>query len=217
MKSYKTLNQKNTMHMKTKIGLLLLGIGLIFSLSCTKYPPSSDRLLEDLVVVTQYDTKVDFDNYKTYSISPTITKISDNDTTQITGSDATAIINRIAQNMENRGFVKAGTGEKPDFGIQVLYFENTYVYTYYYDWWGYYPYWYYYYPYYPVYYSSYTSGLADIQLVDLKYPNTGNNSLSMRWNGYIRGLLTGSHSQSDILNSVDQAFTQTPQLKTSAK
>jgi hypothetical protein len=200
--------------MKTKLGLLMMGLGLVFTLSCSKYPPASDRLLEDLAIVTQYDTKIDFNNYKTYSITTSITKITDKDTTNLTGANVTAILDQISKNMEARGFVKAATGEKPDFGIQVLYFQNTSVYVYYYDWWGYYPYWYYYYPYYPVYYSSYTTGLADIELIDLKNVNTANNTLYMRWNAYIRGLLTGDHTQSEILNSIDQAFTQTPQLQT---
>jgi hypothetical protein len=203
--------------MKTKLSFLILGLGLVFTLSCTKYPPSSDRLLEDLAIVTQYDTKINFNDYKTFSIANSITKITDKDTTNITDANAMAILNQITKNMEARGFVKAAEGSKPDFGIQVLYFQNTTVYVYYYDWWGYYPYWYYYYPYPTTYYSTYTTGLANIELIDMKNVNTANNVLYIRWNAYIRGLLTGGHTQSEILSSVDQAFIQTPQLQTSAK
>ena len=203
--------------MKTKISLLLLGMGLVFTLACTKYPLSSDRLLEDLVVITQYDTKIDFNDYNTYVIAPSVTKITDKDTIQITNQLAMDVLNRIETNMQKRGFVKAVIPVVPDFGIDVLYFENTYIYTYYYDWWGYYPYWYYYYPYYPVYYSSYTAGMANIELIDLKVVNTASQQLYLRWNAYIRGLMMGSHTTSDILNAVDQAFIQTPQLSTSAK
>jgi len=202
--------------MKTKISLLLLGMGLVLALACTKYPPATDRLLEDLAVITQYDTKIDFNDYKTFAIKNSITKITDHDTTTITNQDAMAVLNQIAENMKDRGFEEVAAGSKPDFGIQVLFFENTYIYTYYYDWWGYYPYWYYYYPYYPVYYSSYTTGLANIELVDLK--NEGPNStLYVRWNAYIRGLMTGTHTEAEILSSIDQAFIQTPQLVTSGK
>jgi hypothetical protein len=202
--------------MKTKLFLMLFAFAALFFTSCTKYPPTSDRLLEDLAIVTQYDTKVDFDDYKTFSIVNYITKVTDKDTSVITDANAMAVLDQISKNMKSRGFTEAATGEKPDFGIQVIYFQNTYVYAYYYDWWGYYPYWYYYYPYYPVYYSSYTTGLANIELVDLKYVGA-NNTLYLRWNAYIRGLLTGYHTQAEILNSVDQAFDQTPQLATSAK
>jgi hypothetical protein len=202
--------------MKTKLLLLLILSGSLILGSCTKYPAASDRVMEDLVVVTQYDTKVDFNNYQTFGITSSITKISDNDTSVIIDSEALAILNQIAENMKSRGFIEAPTGTKPDFGIQVLYFENTQVYVYYYDWWGYYPSWYYYYPYSPVYYSSYTTGLLDVQMIDLKFPNTTNNTLVMRWNAYIRGIMDGTHSQSEILGAVDQAFAQTPQLTTTA-
>jgi len=139
--------------MKTKLGFIILGLVLTGTIACTKYPPSADRLLEDLAVITQYDTKIDFNDYKTYSIAPSIVKITDKDTTEITNQTAQDILNQIDKNMQERGFVKVAKGsEQPDFGIQVIYFQNTYIYTYYYNWWGYYPYWYYYYPYYPVYY-----------------------------------------------------------------
>jgi hypothetical protein len=203
--------------MKTKISLLLLGLGLVFTLGCTKYPPSSERLLEDLVVVTQYDTKVNFNNYKTYSIVSAVTEITDRDTSLLTGSTAMAALDQIEKNMQARGFTKAAAGTKADFGIDVLYFENTTVYTYYYDYWGYYPYYGYYYPYYPVYYSSYTTGMANIELIDLKYVNDAGKQVYLRWNAYIRGLLTGGHTTSEITQSIDQAFAQTPQLATSAK
>jgi hypothetical protein len=202
--------------MKTKLGLLILGAGLIITQACTKYPPASERLLEDLAILTQYDTKVNFNNYKTFAIATSITKITDKDTTQLTDQLSQDVLAQIAQNMENRGFVKVAAGVKPDFGIDVVYYQNTYVYTYYYDWWGYYPYYYYYYPYYPVYYSSYTAGTANIELIDLKDVDNDNQKLYLRWNAYIRGLLTGSHTNADIMNSVNQAFIQTPQLRTTA-
>jgi hypothetical protein len=198
--------------MKTKLIYLIMGLGLVFTLSCTKYPPSSDRLLEDLVVTTQYDTKVNFSDYKTYSIADTIKKITDKGTTSITGPDAQAIFNQIDKNMKARGFVPAVAPQKPDFGIQVTYLENTTVYTYYYDYWGYY---YPYYPYYPVYYSSYTTGLGNIELIDLK--NVNGTQVYIRWNAYIRGLMTGTHTNAEILSRIDQAFIQTPQLVTTAK
>jgi len=203
--------------MKTKLGFLILGTGLMLTMACMKYPPNSDRLLEDLAVITQYDTKADFNDYKTYSIPNSITKITDRDTTQVTNQLAQDILNQIAKNMDARGFVKAAAGEKADFGVQPIYFQNTYVYTYYYDWWGYYPYWYYYYPYYPVYYSSYTTGMINIELIDMKIVDPENQRLYIRWNAFIRGLLTGTHTTAEITGSVDQAFIQTPQLITTAQ
>jgi hypothetical protein len=196
--------------MKTKLGLLFLGMGLVFTISCTKYPPSSDRLLEDLAVLTQYDTKADFNLYKTYSISTPVMKVTDEGTVPMTGQTADAVLTQIDKNMKARGFVPAVAPQKPDLGIQVMYFQNTTVYTYYYDWWGYYPYYPYYYP---VYYSSYTTGMANIEMMDLKNANPDNRA-AVRWNAFIRGLLTDTHTTGEITGRVDQAFIQTPQLQT---
>ena len=197
--------------MKTKLGFLILGMGLMLNMSCTKYPPSSDRLLEDLVVFTQYDTKIDFNNYKTYSIGATIMKVTDKDTVPLTGQTADAILAQVDQNMKARGFVKTVGVAKPDLGIEVMYYQNTTVYTYSYGYWGYY---YPYYPYYPVYYSSYTTGMANIQMMDLKNADETTHRAPIRWNAFIRGLLTGTHTTTEITGRVDQAFTQTPQIKT---
>ncbi len=200
--------------MKTKLGYIILGLGLFLTLSCSKYPPSSDRLLEDLAVITQYDTKADFNSYKTYSLAPSITKITDKDTTVMTGPTADAVLAQIDKDMQAKGFVKSAPSAKPDLVIEVTYFQNTTVYTYYYGNWG----WYYpYYPYYPVYYSSYTTGLANIEMIDLKNADNVNQRASICWNAYIRGLLTGSHTTAEITAKVDQAFIQTPQLVTTAK
>ncbi len=196
--------------MKTKLGLLFLGMGLVFTISCTKYPPSSERLLEDLAVLTQYDTKVDFNSYKTYSISSPVMKVTETGTEPMTGETAGAALAQIDKNMKARGFVPAVAPQNPDLGIQVMYYQNTTVYTYYYDWWGYYPYYPYYYP---VYYSSYTTGMANIELMDLKNVTTDKRA-AVRWNAFIRGLLTDSHTTAEITGRVDQAFIQTPQLQT---
>jgi hypothetical protein len=204
--------------MKTKICLLILGAGLLVAVSCSKYPSTSDRLLEDLVVLTQYDTKINFNEYLTYSMPTSIVKVTSTDTTYLTNSEAMACLNEIDKQMQSRGFVKSVSPAKPDLGIQVTYYENTYVQAYYYPggYWGY-PYYYYYYPYYPTYYSTYTAGMANIGLFDLKNVTQPNNTIYLRWNAMIRGLLTNTHTNSDIINAIDQAFVQTPQLKTILK
>jgi hypothetical protein len=196
--------------MKTRIGFLILLLGLVFTISCTKYPPSSERLLEDLAILTQYDTKANFNLYKTYSISSPIMKVTDEGTVPMTGQTADEVLIQIDKDMKARGFVPAVAPAKPDLGIQVMYYQNTTVYTYYYDWWGYYPYYPYYYP---VYYSSYTTGMANIELMDLKNATTDNRA-AVRWNAFIRGLLTGNHTTSEVAASMHQAFIQTPQLIT---
>jgi hypothetical protein len=199
--------------MKTKFGLLLMGLGLMFTLSCTKYPPDSSRLTEDLAILTQYNTKADFNSYKTYYLSTPVMQIKDDGDVPMTGSTAVAALDQIDKNMQSRGFVKVTTSASADLGIQVTYYQNTTVYTYYYDWWGYYPYYPYYYP---TYYTSYTTGLANIELMDLKNA-TEDKRAAVQWNAFIRGLLNTGQTTSDVTGAVNQAFIQTPQLQTTQK
>src|SRR5512137_1540720 len=199
--------------MKAKIFLLSLAAGLLITFSCTKYPPASERLLEDLAILTQYDMKADFNSYKTYSLSTPVMQIKDDGNVPLTGPTAEASLAQIDKNMQARGFVKVANSESPDLGIQVTFYQNTTIYVYYYEWWGYYPY----YPYYtPTYYTSYTTGMANIELMDLKNA-TEDKRAAVRWNAFIRGLYTDTHTTSDVTASIDQAFIQTPQLLTTAK
>lgn len=203
--------------MKAKLFLMLIFAGSIILASCTKYPDETERLLEDLVVVTQYDTKstdYSFSDYTTFSVTDKVYKVSDSDTVEMTGSDVAACLDQIAWNMKQRGYVEAVAPQLPDLGINAVYYENTNVYVYYpYYYWGYDYYgWGWYYPYYPVYYSSYTTGALNITMLDLinKAPN---DQLYVRWNAYIRGLLTGYHTLSEVTGAIDQAFIQTPQIQ----
>lgn len=183
--------------------------------SCTKYPNDTERLSEDLAVATKVDTQVDFNDYKTYAIFESVIKITDQDTTVVNTPAANLVLEQFRQNMAARGFQAADEASEADLGIMVLYFENTNIYYYYdYYYWGY-PDWGYYYPYYPpVYYGSYTVGVLVTELLDLKNPDTGNQKITIRWSVFIRGLLTGTVSNADITRSIDQAFEQTPTLRT---
>jgi hypothetical protein len=52
--------------------LMKMVIGCFIITSCTKYPTSSDRLLEDLAIYTKYDTNTSFAQFKTFYISDTV-------------------------------------------------------------------------------------------------------------------------------------------------
>ncbi|MFZ4521788.1 MAG: DUF4136 domain-containing protein [Bacteroidales bacterium] len=201
--------------MKTKLILLCLGAGLILA-SCSKYPPSSDRLLEDLAVYTKYDETVDFTTFKTYYMSDSIVKISDKDSGLLYNSQVQSITARIAKNMNSLGYTRTTNAKTTDLYLAVSYIVNVNVSVYYPGWYwgypGYYPpdYWGsggYYYPYYPTYVTSYSAGTLLMDLMDVK--NKVDNKIPVCWNAYIRGLVTGNHSTSQINDCVDVAFTQT--------
>jgi hypothetical protein len=209
--------------MKTKL-LLFIAMGMLVITSCTKYPPVDSRLTQDLVIYTKYDVNVNFNDYKTFAIVPYVAYIDGKDSATLTTPEAMALLDRIASDMKGRGFTQVATDVNPDLGINVTAVKTTNTTVYYpgwywgypgyypSDWWGY-PGYGYGYPYYPTYITSYSAGTVIIDLVDFKF-KTLDNKIMVRWNAYIRGLLTDTHTQSDVLNSVDQAFTQTPSLKT---
>jgi hypothetical protein len=197
--------------MKTTL-LAFLALGMFILTSCTKYPPDSERVTDDLVVYTQVDEAATFNDYTTFAISPNVTYINGSDTTILDNANTTALLGRIATNMTSRGFTEVEPNQNPDLGINVTALKNTTVtvYTPYYPpYWGY-PYYGYGYPYYPTYITSYSSGSVIIDMADFKI-HTGNNIMII-WNAFIRGLMTDTHTQEDVLRCVDQAFAQTPSL-----
>jgi hypothetical protein len=198
--------------MKTNL-LIFIALGMSVLTSCSVYPPDSERVTDDLATYTQVDVSANFNSYTTFAISPTVTYIDGNDTTTLDNANTTALLDRIALDMTNRGFTEVQTNQNPDLGINVTALKNTTVsvyYPYYPPYWGY-PYYGYGYPYYPTYITTYSTGSVVIDLADFKNPVSGNR-FTIVWNAFIRGLLTDTHTQGDVLNCVDQAFTQTPSL-----
>ncbi|MDP1621237.1 MAG: DUF4136 domain-containing protein [Bacteroidales bacterium] len=196
---------------------------LILITSCSKYPPASERLTEELAIYTQFDVSIAFNDYQTFAIVPAVAFIGGNDSATITSPDALALLNRIAQNMVSRGFKQVAATANPDLGINVTAIRSTITTVYspgwhwsypgYYPagWWGY-PGYKYGYPYYPAYMTTYATGSVIIELIDLQMAT--DNMVMVRWNAFIRGVLNNRYPQTDVLNTVDQAFKQTPAIKT---
>jgi hypothetical protein len=209
--------------MKTKL-LIIIVMGIAAITSCTKYPSDSGRLTEDLVIYTKYDVNVNFNDYKTFAIVPAVAYIDGKDSAVLTTPNALEVLAKITKNMTDRGFSQVAPTDHPDLGINVTAIKSTTATVYYPGWyWGYPGYWGSYwwgypgygygYPYYPATITSYSTGTIIIDLVDFKFKTT-DNKIMIRWNAYIRGLLTDTHSLADVDKSIDQAFTQTPALKT---
>jgi len=202
--------------MKTKL-LTFFALGMLVITSCSKYPPSSDRLLEDLAIYTKYDVSVDFTKFKTYYMSDSIVYVSDKDSGMYYNSNVKSLVDQIALNMKEIGYDRTYDAKNTDLYLGVSYIKNINVSVYYPGWYwgypGYYPpdYWGgggYYYPYYPAYITTYTTGTILMDMMDVKHPTT-DNKIPVRWNAYIRGLLTGDHTTAEIEQSINQAFTQT--------
>ncbi len=192
-------------------GLLLAGC----------YPAGPDYT-EDLdAVYTVYDQQYDFVSKGTYAMPDQI--VTD---VQITnGGDtiyeymkpvyADQILDRIDANMTSLGWTKVDVSADPDVLLMPAGLSSTtYFYDYWYGWWygGYWGYWGWYYPpYYTV--SSYTTGSMIIAMADPNIDSPINRSPAI-WLGVANGLLTSGGNITRALDGVDQAFEQSPYLKT---
>ncbi|MBL7848432.1 MAG: DUF4136 domain-containing protein [Cyclobacteriaceae bacterium] len=182
-------------------------------------PEYTDEL--DLVY-TNHDSKFDFAGKGTYSLPDKIVKITGDPLAPPEYINdipyGKAILDQIELNMNNLGWTKVDVNAVPPPDLQLLpaaWTTTTIVYGGYYG--GYYC-WYYpyycgggwYYPYYPV--SSYSSGTLLMTLVN---PNVevADGSKQVTWTGALNGLL-GSTDIGRIKKGIDQAFTQSPYLKT---
>lgn len=204
--------------MKTSLLIVLL------PLLVTACQPDGPEYAEDTdIIVTSYDEGYDFTEVQTFAMPDQIVvdvKIDDGDTTYIYMADlfATPILQTIQENMENFGYMQVGVGENPDLLLTpAAYTSTTYFYSYWYDWW-YGGYWgwgwgWYYPPYYTV--SSYTTGTMVMVLAD---PNQASENPINRsptlWLSVANGLLSGDNDIGRVTEAINQAFIQSPYLKT---
>ncbi|GAA0878650.1 hypothetical protein GCM10009119_16180 [Algoriphagus jejuensis] len=212
----KKLNYKT---MKRKFSKLLLvlagGLGLW---GC--YPDGPDYYEDTDITLTQFDAEFDFASRQTYAIPDKIVvdvEIKDGDTTFVYMRDiyATPILQSIESNMSNYGWTKVAISATPDVLITPAAMKNTtFFYSYWYDWWygGWYGGWGWYYPpYYTI--SSITTGSMIITMAD---PNIDNpiDRAGAAWLMVGNGLASGANNVTRMTDAIDQAFEQSPYLKT---
>lgn len=210
---------------RTFCGSLLLAV-ILFT-SCKKWPPL-DNLSSDFVVQTKYDTTVKFSSFKTFAIRDTIAVATDNPRDSVWyDADARAIIGEVVKKMTAAGYIQVPLADRKsaDLAIQLVGIRNRIIY----DispgyWWGFpgygntcywsdcngWPYWY------PYWYNySIKTGTLVIEMADLKNA-PAKRKLNMAWTGIASGQIGDSRSfiVDQCIKSVDQAFVQSPYLKT---
>jgi Domain of unknown function (DUF4136) len=181
--------------------------------------PEGPTYTEDLdIVITHHNPDYNFVAKSTYAMPDAIVKITGNlsegDVPEfIPDAYASQITARIAANMESLGWQRVAVNASPDILLTTAEWETTTV-LYYYDYWswwwgGYYPS----YPYYPTYGGSYTTGTL---LMIISDPSAvgGNGYPIQQWTGAINGILNDKFNPDRVLPLVDQAFKQSPYLKT---
>lgn len=199
---------------------LLLPLIMLLFAACEQ-TPDTDKLDNDYLVYTNYDKNANFSNFNTFYAIDSILLISEKSTpTYWNNASSQNIINEFRENLIDCGYTEVEIPEEADIVLQLSYVSSTY---YYYDyvsgnpWWNNYPgywNWYGYGWYYPFYIPySFSTGSIIGELVDMKNRKVDTSKLTVVWNAYICGLLSGnSLSMSRTVDGINQAFVQSDYL-----
>lgn len=205
--------------------VILLAVFPIFT-SCQKDPNWED-MDNEYIVFTHKSEILNIDGYQSFFIPDSILLIGDKeDAVYLKGGNADKIITAVVGNMEKAGYVRIMNKEEADIGMQLSYISSTKYLTGYvsspYWWWGYPAYWdpFYWGGYwnswwygYPISYSYSENSLLG-EMVDLKSSDKENAKLSVIWNMYINGSISGynNYDVNRMVRGVDQAFEQSNYL-----
>lgn len=211
--------------MKRKYQFAVIIVAAALAWACQTEPDSA-KLIDEMVVSTNYDPEADFSAYTTYAI-PTdtigfVTNTSSTDTiiTYPESSFPRHVLNKIRNNLEARGYTRVGKDQDPDLGMNVMVVNDfnvfqEIVYPNYYGYPGnYYPGYYgygsyYYYPYVNTY--AYNTGVLIIEMVDLKN-RTPDNKVRVVWDAYLGDVYSTIDREAQSTKAIDQAFTQSPYI-----
>ncbi len=199
--------------------ILYISALCVLLVACQKNP-DIDRLDNDYLVYTNYDTGTDFKSINTFHVIDSILIIGNEEKASYwNNGNSQKVVNAYRAGLENAGYTPAEEGEEPDVVLQLSYINTTYYFNMYNTgpWWNYYPgYWNWggwgwYYPYSFTY--SYSTGSIVGELVNTNAPTPQNDKLTVVWNSYICGLLNGNNlSLTRTFDAIKQAFEQSPYL-----
>lgn len=202
----------------------LLFFFVIITFMACQPEPDNLKLLDQLVVSTNYDTEADFTEYTTYALATdTIGFISNRveDTILVTPEDGDlprSILSQVETNMNQAGYTRVNRTENPDMVVHVLivndinFFQEVVYPGYYYPYgygYGYgYGSYYYNYPYVNTYVNN--TGSLVVEIVDLKNPS--GNTVKVIWTAYMGDIVSTVDRIKQSVEAVDQAFIQSPYL-----
>ncbi len=197
-------------------------LALLFSVALTSCYTDYGLTTEDYdVVLTKYNPEANFASYKTFVMPDSVYHLigDDEDDTLSRQFDA-LILSLVAANFERRGYVRVNDVDSADAVVVVSAADQTYSGSIYYPpYWGYPGWgwdWYYYPPYWgDISYYEYNTGSLYIQFANIENVD-GENILYTDWMAIANGLLSSNivQTQSRLESSINQAFKQSPYLKT---
>ena len=197
---------------KSFIILALAGL-----LGCGTQPQLSE-IVNDMVVITNFDSNADFSQFTTYSMMiDTVWFVSNTSNDDVLLNDYTKMITaRVKQNIDQSGRTLVGIGDPADIGVNVVIYNDLSISQTYYPGYGY--------PYgggfYGGYYGGYYGGgvqtsfnqqaVLMIEFVDLK--NKGAGDPVSIWTTNIGDLVNSYDTSTKTREAIDQAFVQSPYL-----
>jgi len=213
--------------------LMLLGISAVF-IAC--HPESVSDVGDLDAVITQRDSSTDFGPFRRWAMPDTIVDMSEyveGDTNEWNDANNDLILTDIARNMQQLGYTRVEpdttqdpitwpNGE-PDVIILVGGLSsNGYVLSSWYPWypgWGWYPGGGWYYPWPITTVQNFKTGTIVMNMINFGEYDPDQDLYKGSWQGIINGVSEGSSAsiESRITRGIDQAYTQSPYLKTTAK
>lgn len=209
--------------MKTFRNLALACFLVPVALGCNKEPLDNMTDEESRIYITDYDSTVNFNNFKTFSVSDSVALIQNGKKEMQLNDADKAYIQAVKDQMESRGFSLVSREATPDIGLTVNRIVSTATgvistgsywdyYGSYWDpyYWGY-PGYGYYLPYsYAVY--QIREGAVSVDMVNLKDADES-KKLEVVWTGLIRG--SGIYTAQIAASQVKALFDQSPYLNSS--
>jgi hypothetical protein len=200
-------------------GFFLLMLALV---GCSKDPLRDMTAEESRIYITNRDSSVDFNSFNTFSISDSVTVISNN---RLEGKATTntdlLFVNAVRKEMTDRGFREVARDANPDLGINVsrIYNSSTGVISYPDYWGGYYDFYDPFYWGYPGYGYSFprsygvyeiTEGALSVDMLDIRDAKES-KTINGIWNGLVRG--TGVFDDQNAATNIKALFDQSPYIR----
>ena len=226
----KILNQKRNFWILAPLAAVAIFFASCYPNNGTVYNSSLDT------VMTLFDEKVDFTQFKTYAMPDSIVNICDDpsssDCIELDDNYDQEVLDQLASKFQDLGYTRELDPENngADVFIFVSKVATKNVGGYSYPWWGYWG-WYpgFGYPGYPGYppggwnpwypwggtvVYTYTTGSLLVEMLNTKDFDENGGTVTSVWAGGMNGLLEGSQVPERITNNINQMFAQSPYLKT---
>lgn len=177
--------------------------------------PQLSELVNDMVVVTNFNSEIDFSQYTTYSLTMDTVGLVSNTTNEdaLVTDYAKLITTQLKRNLDQSGHTQVASDEDPDLGVNVVVVTDLSISQSYYPG-GYYPG---YYGYYGGFYGGgyvrtdyFEQAILIVELIDIS-KSTSTNAVVV-WSANIGDLVNSYDRSTKTKEAIDQAFVQSPFL-----